>query len=70
MPKPLVQAVEDLSAAGYVVLTSEQGEETAALLGALAFDDPDAEKVAERAQALLETWPVSFQDDAPAKEPS
>jgi hypothetical protein len=54
---PLVQAVEDLAAKGYIVLTPEQGEEAATLLGVLAFDFPDHENVPERARALLESWP-------------
>lgn len=54
---PLSEAVEALTEAGYVVLTTEQAEETLALLGGMAFADPGVFPIPERALALLQTWP-------------
>lgn len=54
----LVQAVEDLTAAGYVVLTAQQAEEVTAFLGLIAFEDGD-DRYGDEAERLLSEWPAS-----------
>ena len=56
----LVEAVEALTEKGYCVLTAEQAEEAAALLGALAFEQTTL-MLRRRAKNLLAEWPSSEQ---------
>lgn len=58
MKQPLTQSVEDLHAAGYVVLGPETAEEVAALLGTIAFEDgPVDAAMRERAADALAAFP-------------
>ncbi len=68
--KFLTQAVEDLTAAGYLVLGPENAEECAALLGMMAFEDEPRELLVKfeyrhRAETLLAAFPESFLSDKP-----
>lgn len=56
---PLSEAVEALSDAGYVVLGPENAEETATLLGALAYED-EVENASWRATQALAAFPEGF----------
>ena len=57
----LVEAVEVLTAKGYVVLTTEQAERVTALLGVIAFED-GSDQYGDEAEAILAEWPDSKED--------
>lgn len=63
---PLVEAVEALTEAGYVVLTADQAEEITAFLGRVAFENfqENVAAFALDAQRIAENWPES--GDTPA----
>lgn len=63
---PLVEAVERLTEAGYVVLTADQAEEITAFLGRVAFENfqENVSALAVDAQRIAENWPESV--DTPA----